>query len=535
MLLRDATDKAAVDLFLRSLSFPYPRDIGGIPGDFAGLTEPHQEDHIALLVHEFEHLTSLLYPVGTVFSALGLRLVDLRNDMLRGLSSWRDELLEVSKQESPPPLLQDVEVVSAAYRCAEFSTLTLTVIEIMTPLLEGLAVLSEMELDYSERQDSSYSQLMATALEFTFYEHRLIVEKSTFAAEIFDPSRINENLFKFWTDLQARVEGQLTAARASRRMDLVDRLFFDVRDSERARAAEPYFAGYLYLRRLLQQWRRVLPTLELQDFFNLAVSWVCKVMPLSVLELFSLKDFEGKRAATLLPSAGGALLETALALDRDQLELLGQQGLLRWDWHEKNLVPAGADIVDEDPNEDFPVLRSVIPEILYHVFDIRGTADVRLRDIHKNIYSLEHCKFLSKAGARAVVVVGVDRDQKSVLLADLEKLKRISSSDSAGSPTGGVTFFKFEENQLDLFLDMVAANGEIPPIRLGEAPYRMNVMPHPILVTLETYFLFWPSGLPTKGKDDTIPLTFIRLLAVDEKRVSCRRLTPSIGQKSWLC
>lgn len=45
MLLKDATNQGAVDLFLRNLSFDFPAtDIVGIPGDFVGLQAPYPGD-----------------------------------------------------------------------------------------------------------------------------------------------------------------------------------------------------------------------------------------------------------------------------------------------------------------------------------------------------------------------------------------------------------------------------------------------------------------------------------------------------------
>jgi len=76
--------RPAVDFFLRNLTYEFARDdIVGLPGSMIGLEAPLQDDRLIGFLHEAEHVTQLMYPLGTLMTALGLRVLDLRNDAQR--------------------------------------------------------------------------------------------------------------------------------------------------------------------------------------------------------------------------------------------------------------------------------------------------------------------------------------------------------------------------------------------------------------------------------------------------------------------
>src|SRR6185312_4392585 len=177
MLLKDATNQAAVDLFLRNLDFSFPtRDVVGIPGNIVGLTAPHEEEQAVILLHELEHIYALTHPLGTLFSALGLRALDLRNALATRYIDLNNKNASLADAEDAPHALEIEAALVAidAGDLAEFARRINMTVQLMLPLLEGLAMISELEV---VQPQGSWSWLTIAALEFLYYEHRIVLSR----------------------------------------------------------------------------------------------------------------------------------------------------------------------------------------------------------------------------------------------------------------------------------------------------------------------------------------------------------------------
>lgn len=514
MHLRDATDTTAVELFLRTLAFPFPaRDLVGIPGGFVGLEQPIEEEDLVLLIHEFEHLTALTYPIGMFFTALGLRVHDLRNDISRRGLQLRGER-EIDGESTA---VLDLALVCA--QTAEFARLILTTVELFTPLLEGLALLSEMELDYRGRKDLSLACMSALGLEAHYHAHRTAIMDRNLL-----PHVVSE---QFVEQLIEKLEDQIERARDLRRAgDLIDAVFWP-QDSVRANEAFPYFAGYLFLRRLYQEWRREMDTLELEDFTNLASRLVCSVFPLSLLSVYSFEDRPGRAMSEYLPSLFCELLEGALSLSQSDLVLLRDSRLLlSWDWKERRLRALPEQNVAEKIEDVAQNERRLVSEFIWSIFDCRSPDDSRLRELAEALELLEDCKFLTPTAARPVMVAAVDDKLKAALLVDLSRMVEQTAGSSHAIPIEAATYFLFRQDEFVEFLALMESeNYTLPRVQLGNAPYIVKrLRKKDVKALLVTVCHFWPEGVADEVDGKLIygtknPIAFVRRLACEGERV----------------
>jgi len=496
MLLHDATDRAAVDLFLRNLYFSFPaRDAVGIPGGVIGYPKPHEkEEESVLLLHELEHVNSLTFPVGAFFTALATRANDLRNTTITRYNGLMKRQIDTPVPgEGPGDLdLEAAEVALLAGNTAEFGRQVITTCELMAPLLEGLAMAAEMELTES---DSSWSLMLVVGLEYNYYEHILLLTNPAAPALLSDSGHIEG----FINDLSNALASQLEVSRKRRLQgELIDRMFFWKPTDEHAAARSSYFYGYLFLRRLYQAWRDELPELDFGRFFPIASKLICSVIPMTILPLSSLKDYGDKNIWLTLPVLFKGMLEGFLSLTGEQILLLrDSRRILVWSFDRRTLIPwksSGGEESEKLTAEENYLLGNFV----WHVFDVRdGQGDSALETLEL-VRDTERAKFLVRTAVRDVLILGVDEETNTLLLADLERLKGAD----VGEPqrrlgATAATFFRFTDRSLlQQFFDIMGEPARrLKRLRLGNAPYTLAGDTQPIPAQLQTFCHFWPHGV----------------------------------------
>lgn len=517
MNLSDATERAAVDLFLRNLYFTFPaRDVVGIPGNIIGFPEPHQkEEDSALLVHELEHINSLMFPIGPFFTALAFRAHELRNNMTTQFIELQDEHLAIIEKggDFDSKILSDaLKVVLDSSQMAEFARLELTTAELMAPLLEGLAMLSEMEL---EERDSTWSWMLAVGLEYNYHEHRLALNDSKQHKLLEQDDDVRD---EFVERLFKALEAQLKLGRERRLQgELIDRIFFPATNDDRALTGAPYFYGYLYLNRLYQEWKGRRPDLEFERFASLASKLLCSVIPLTISPIYSIQDHGGDVMSNQLPTILKELLKDFLSLSAGQIRHLEDRGGLHiWSLVDSEFKPWGA---DETPNKEAQRTENkVIADLIVSIFDLRDTNDPKVGETIEFIKVLERSKFLVRTGAREVFVIGIDEEAGAAILADPKRLTKEENQNQALLKGDGATFFKFQDGAvLKKFISVAeGASPGLARVKLGEAPYKVKSNQRVFPAHLQTFCYFWPFGVPQDDPAGTFltspPVRIVRVL-----------------------
>jgi hypothetical protein len=496
MLLHDATAQASVDLFLRNLSFTFPTsDLVGIPGGMVGLLSPIDNDEaLVLLIHELEHISGLTFPVGRVLSALAMRSIDLRNGMVVS----RNKLVKEAHLLEPHEL--EGQASKTAYEATitgGFFALVTTFAELISPLLEGFAVIAEMETESADAPD--FTVTTAVALEYLYYLHLATMVDGGLAVAL----QRSEYRTQFAVGLFDSVERQIQRGRAYRLSgDMAQRMFLRVSDSSHCMLAAPYFYGYVFLKRLHQHWRRRVPTLSVDEFLLAASTFVCSVLPLTLINIFSVLDSDGMDLSPTLPMLFKEVLNGALELERADIESLLEpdKSLLVWHVHQHRLIPLAR--LSDGKGKDSPVIgiqNRIDGELIWSVFDIRSISDSRLDQTLELLTEIEECKFLVPTAKKAVRIVGVDESADAIVLVEPDRLGDEGSFRAAG--ISAATFFCFRDSQLQDFLARFEdPNDRLPRIRLGEAPYTCKPAKTALEATLTTYCFFWPDGTPTSPR-----------------------------------
>ena len=243
MQLNAPNDQGAVDIFTRLVTLRIPVDsTSGVPGQCLLSNHAPAEDLLVML-HEFEHVTALSRPLGWLLTGLGLRTIDSHN----AYAKLVHELLGTNDDRVSRRLASDL-----IRRLWDFETVaidSIVVVNLLLPLLEGLAIYAEgsLPVDSHVAGPPSYDLAIAVA-----YQHARAVIRDNRAKDryIDDPL---EGFAALWTRLLER----LSLARSERAgYESTMELFFGPSRGARGQATAPYFLGYLYVVRLLANWRR---------------------------------------------------------------------------------------------------------------------------------------------------------------------------------------------------------------------------------------------------------------------------------------
>jgi hypothetical protein len=515
MQLQDATDKASVDLFIRSLDFDFQRAlVVGLPGDILGLEVPTSGHSLPVLIHELEHVRTLMYPLDGLFISLGLRMADLRLVAVERFNHWTDKIrssnFDVLREEAYQALF-DTE------RAARFSRNVLYTAELMLPLLEGLALLAELEIGSAE---ASRSWDMAIAIQYEHFRRVKLMENPK-NRSIFDGA--TEEAKSNVREILARtLEKRLEVSRQDRRLMFRRRLFFREKFDSNPRASTPYFLGYLFIRRLYEAWSKRVPDLAFGRFYHIATRAFCEVVPMSLLRLYTL---DPKRFVTdNFTAVFSWTLEMLLSLlqgDIERIEIAEEPLAMRPDASDRGevyvLSPAGVHF-DE---------IAVMKFIQWSVFDSSdlNTADEAAKT--EELLRLERSKFLTPVATLMIRIVAVDEELRAAIIVD----PTVVGNEEHGGPVEkrGVTFFAFSsDDDFSLFLSTYESHDQKIP-RIERHADRI-VIPGdtPLPGFLRTYLFFYPSGLPRVG--DNTPrsaVVMIQTLLVDDEK--SRRLFISAG------
>jgi hypothetical protein len=291
--------------------------------------------------------------------------------------------------------------------------------------------------------------------------------------------------------------------------DLVDSMFFQ----KGGALSAPYFYGYLYLRRLYQEWTKRIPDLKFTDFSYAATKLICRVLPQTLLPLYSLSDFPSLYHE--FPILFGEMLAGFLSMGRADIEFLRDTDkLIIWSLTEKRMAPLPNQI---NPTEDYETAfeTRIFSEIVWSVFELREAKESTL-ETYRVLNEIERAKFLLRTASRKVVILAVDEEQNVAFIADPsratwnEEKTRIVSFDRSAA-----TFFKFQDDSVfKQFLGIVESPGEkLLRQELGAVPYKFSKVKHMVVADLQTFYWLWPYGVPQKGGTlSSPPAVIVRVL-----------------------
>lgn len=466
--------RPAVDFFLRNLTYEFARDdVVGLPGSMIGTRAPLQDDRLIGFIHEAEHVTQLMYPLGTLMTALGLRVLDLRNDSARAVKE-----------------LDWLPLVKAINRYGDCIFSVHLFAEWVKPAMEGLALVAEMELQPVEGDVMSRAFAAAVAIEVAQWREKLLrtgegirVLKAIGAEEV-----------NIVDELMPPAERQIAASRQLRiDGDMIDDVFWGGGDGD---GTLPYFTGYLFFKRVEQEWRARVPSLTPRDVHERATVACCDALPLSVLSfLGSDPHTPGEQPSAEFSAAMEYIVNGIPRLSAKSIEVLATPDRMLH-FNGALDVVASVDVAGMDGNERLGRLLSPIIVNLFSTDDtdhLRQTIDV--------LQQLEHAKAIVPVAMREVKAVATAEDGSILLLMDASVTTREVAPNS-------LTFFKCDAAALNAFAAVGGAEvTRLPRVRLGEAPYHVTITNPPLRLILATYLHFWPNGV-----NDGEPVRPLRML-----------------------
>lgn len=501
MLLEDATRDASVEIFLRNLSFPFrSRGHVGFPDGLVGLSEPDPSGELACLIHELEHITQLTHSLGPIITALGLRAIDLHNNMVRTFNDMRkDRGRDV------------VDVGIAAIESLNFSFLLMLTGEFFTPLLEGLALFSEMEHEPIEEETFSASAGSAFLLELSIVTHRM---QLTLREDALRMSKDAEEIAAFTETLTRMFSRQLASSRQHRKdSGLARSLFWGEGNASEDMRHEPYLLGYFYVRRLESEWRKKVPGLSRSEFLKLATRLICDAFPRNLLSVFQGAKFRGVDEHDCILNIFQLLLEIALLLPREEIEKLRCNDIfglyLRATPPQICSTPCTELEKEEDHNSNSDWL---FEEILLSIFNTDKSNDSRVAETYELLYRTERSKFLVRIGQCPVRLVGFDCDFPALFLIDA------SRPICSGDRSSGLTYLEMSKEGIDLLWRKTGVDPrKLNKLVVGRLPDTLHLDEAAPTFTIITYLRFWPKGLPAPGDDNVKPVEVVHVL-FDERR-----------------
>lgn len=469
MLLHEVNRHGAVELFLRQLQYSFPRrDIVGLPGAMAGIPDVFAEDSLARLIHELEHVTQLSYPVGSLLSALGLRAHDLHNHQAKGLMALRNTYFNEGGVVDRKASLAVLDGARAAFESAR--TLQ-AVAELFKPLLEGLALASEMELSVSLGDHLSSGAVGALNLEMLHFEHKIELRgKEGFFQGLSEDPKFLEIVLK---EVFPYFASQVAFARKMRSKAFRNMLWGGS-TKEEDEHIEPYLVGYLYLRKLNARWRRILPTLSDHDFYRRATKLVCLMLPVRLLPLLSVSGAENSRDLDRTVEYFSALLQSALDYSHSDILRLDSPALLA------DLL--GAQAGPTSDGSAVPDLVNLWLSHLVHVVLGHNEADEGSTESFEFLFELEQVKPILPVALKAVALLGYDARSGCLLLVDRD---RDADADRR------VTYVKMEPGTLTRMWSATGIDpGKLNPFTIGQPPYPSSTKNLPPDFWLATFLKF---------------------------------------------
>jgi hypothetical protein len=507
--------RPAVDLFLRNLTFEFGHDdVVGLPGALIGFDGPLPDERLIWFLHEAEHLTQLMYPLGTLMTAMGLRALDLRNDAARALAS---------PPRTIPEWLQQLQAIG---RHADFVILIHQFAEWVKPLLEGLALISEMELVHIGDNEVTPAFIAAVSIELVRVRQMLFATpdgQETLRA-------LAEGDLNPIDDLRAAAEEQIRFARASRIAgDVIDDIFWSPTSGE---GTLPYFIGYLFIKKLEQAWRERSPSLTPRQAYQRATVAICSALPMSFLPLCSVADIATGRPSHRAATGMQILISDLLRLSADDCRALGDHG--RFFRFVSGSLTTFLDTAGLEGRDQFARLLS---QVITSVFE-QGE-EAHLRQTASVLDDIEYAKAIVPVALREVAAVAIDEETSTLLLVDVARASASADEHSSAQlDMTAVTFFSFEADDLRVFATDIGADlARLPPVRIGAAPYRLRAGDAQQGLVLITYLHFWP-----EGTNRPEPLRTIRILVgtkgkmmyeagADEEDVELRRIRDFVNVK----
>jgi hypothetical protein len=497
-----------MDLFLRILTLgdALPaRDIRGTPGGI--LTGDLDADEALLrLVHELDHVVALTRPLGLALTAIGLRGHDLRNQMSLRINAIERASL-VSREDVDPSMV--VEAFDATVRAAEYACSARVAVEMVLPLVEGLAVHAEGSLDPARMRDFPYSWQLVVALEREY----LLRRQRDLAHARLDAEPVDTD--GLTADLAALFVERVTRARVRRgHADAAKLLLLGPGKEGLGPEAAPYFYGSMWLRRLLNHWQATVPWASDDALFDAVHRFVGEVVGFALLDAVQLPAAEAARQVAAVVSAGLHLG------DQDIERLLSDPQPLAWDSARRRInslrgTPGGVAIgSDQDVMIAAVLARLFPPEREEPGSELPGPTDP-IRDGMSATFdflnALDPAKRLHRTDEREVHVVAVDEVERALLLVDT----------SPGDYDARAAVMPLSRRQLDEFLGLVETDG-VPLLRVALAsaegrPFRPDgVVKARLITTLQ----LWPSGGRIDSRDVTAldvesSLDAFRTLVVD--------------------
>jgi hypothetical protein len=392
----------------------------------------------AVLLHELEHIGTLLQPIGPLWTVVGLRLHDLGNQSRKLINDSADSH----------------EQIRAIYEELHFSRLILEMLELLTPVLEGLALVCEMELPAME---GSYAWSLALSCELAYVRHSWVMEQAERELEFQDSIEFREATIRELTEVIAH---QIARARQQRLDASYVAQIFLSGFSDPA-ASLPYFYGYLYLARLEQSWRASGWTGSLAEFFSAASSWINSVIPLSVLRLMG-HEADAK-TRSLIPNAVAFLLKEAMALSPAQVNRLGTSGQPLV-WQKDDLTPLF--------NSEQWAKVGQVGVVGLITSNILGS----MKDFDEYVRPIEEAKLLLPLSMTEVFPLALDVEQQIVAVAVKERIKKFKDG-QIGFDKSGVTWFQFpNQEEFSAFQGWLRENSlNLPDLKLGIGRLKVKV------------------------------------------------------------
>jgi hypothetical protein len=497
MDLRDATDKASVNQFVRSLAFPFEmQTVTGIPGAFFGPSTKNADERCALLMHELEHLITLTSPLGLFYTGLGLRLKDFHDDTVRHFNDWNERVQQDVFEGMHAEALAIAEELAKTSRLAKS---VLCVSEYILPLLEGLAVIAEMELTQDE---DAHTFTMMLSFEYWRGYYLSLLADPRQILDFQDDKKREAMVSALLDDLQVQLED----SRSIRRLILGDRLFFREQSTAEIHASSPYFFGYMFVRRLLGQWKQTAPGLPCAELYGIARVAVSSLLPLTLLLANAKAHLQEDSGTTINESTLSAAIQGLLTFSEWKLRQISRGELLAIDVEGKQL-PRASGTPDADDDAVSWVIAGLFP----------GLSSELCKQTRQGLWAIERSKFVKQFHTAQVLVAGVNEKHKLALLLDSSTIRRVDS-DSVGGGSG--TWFPFKPDEFTEFLQVHDAEDErLSRIDLQKPPIRVSAPQKILLGKLSTYCVFHPFGVTSADGTDnlTMPMAIVQRLSIDGK------------------
>jgi hypothetical protein len=471
MQLEDSGGEGVVDIFGRLMRLRAKvASSSGVPG--GRITDDDLPAHdLLVLIHELEHVTLLAYPLGWLLTSLGLQVSDGRQDSLKLLDQMRSSLIDSSVSPQPEKFLRAV----AKWR--QYGVRALVVIELVLPLLEGIALYTEGSLQVANLTEGPPSFDLAIALE---YQHILSIigDDSSQSTQFTAADRA-----ELYLDLWDRLITRLSIARSQNATyDATHRLFFGPGKHAPGSETAPYFLGYLFVTRLLQTWQSTTDgELSQHELLSAVNRFVGDVFAFDASFLVGrakrvnqLEEFLQRLWISLL---------SAYIYTKDDIDLL-LHGKGPLSWHEGKLTTIDIGAAD--------VSAVITRSIVKFVFDDDDDDESAQNSTHEWLTAADPAKNLHLASVRLARIRKYD-PLKQTLLLELPEI-------------GQTTTFEVNSTAMSKFLTL--RGGKRQPSQ-SSSEYEWPATP--IAAQLQTWLETWPDGIDKDSSDFEKYLNIVKI------------------------